>query len=57
MFEFQLVNMVETVTGLQRTKTRRRLLQWDESGGVGGSDTGPSVFDRLELKTVLEDRK
>ena len=31
------------------------LLEGDESGGVGGSDTGPSVFDRLEYKTDLED--
>lgn len=23
------------------------LLEWDESGGVGGSDTGPTVLHRL----------
>ena len=37
----------------------KRLLEWDEPGRVGGSDTGSSVFDRLvrngKLPQVVSD--
>merc|ERR1719411_1674440 len=48
---------METVTGTKTT--RRLLLQRDESGGVGGSNTGSSVLNRLvgdgELSQIVAD--
>ena len=46
------------VEGLKRMRVVvTRLLEWDESGGVGGSDTGPTVLHRLvgdaELSQVV----